>query len=112
MVSEEEDIRESLRILLGTSPGERPMNPSYGCELNSMVFENIDESSEVRIHDMVEQAILFFEPRITLDSVEVDATNIDDGVVNLRVDYTIRTTNARNNMVHPFYFLEGTNIPS
>ncbi len=113
-VSEEDDIQQSLFILFSTYPGERVMQPSYGCDLRSMVFENITESTRTAIKDIIERAILFFEPRIDLNFVEVeqDKENIKQGVgvLNILVDYTIRTTNTRSNMVYPFYFQEGTNI--
>ena len=110
MVSEEDDIRESLRILLSTSPGERVMQPAYGCELRSLIFENMSESTITEIKDVIERAVLFFEPRISLHSVEVDTTDIYEGLIKIKLDYTIRTTNSRSNMVYPFYFQEGTDI--
>ncbi len=108
MVSEEDDIRESLWILLSTSAGERVMQPAYGCGLRSLIFENMSESTITEIKDVIERAVLFFEPRITLDSVEVDTAGIYDGLIKIKLDYTIRTTNSRSNMVYPFYFQEGT----
>ena len=110
MISEDEDIQESLRILLSTSPGERVMQPAYGCGLKSLIFENMSESAITEIKDVIERAALFFEPRITLDRVEVDTTGIYDGLIKIKLDYTIRTTNSRSNMVYPFYFQEGTDI--
>ena len=107
MVAEEDDIRESLRILLSTSPGERVMNPAYGCGLKSLIFENFSESTETEIQDLIERAILFFEPRIILDRVEVDATDVYNGLIRIHLDYRIRLTNSRHNMVYPFYLQEG-----
>ena len=108
MVAEEEDIRESLRILFSTAPGERVMHPSYGCGLKRMVFESITETVQTEIKDLIERAILFFEPRITLDRIELDATEIFEGKLLILLEYTIRTINVRSNMVYPFYFQEGT----
>ncbi|MCW5203466.1 MAG: GPW/gp25 family protein [Candidatus Electrothrix communis] len=108
MVDEEEDIQESLRILFSTAPGERVMQPSYGCGLKRMVFEQISETVRTEIKDLIERAILFFEPRITLERVELDDTEIFDGKLMILLQYTIRTINIRSNMVYPFYFQEGT----
>ena len=110
MVSQDEDIRESLEILLSTSPGERVMNPAYGCGLKLMIFENISESTITEITDVIERAILFFEPRITLDSIDVNTEDMYGGLIKIQLNYTIRTTNSRSNMVYPFYFQEGMNI--
>lgn len=110
MASAEDDVRESLRILLSTAPGERVMHPTYGCGLNDMVFEVLNEATLAEIGDVVERAVLFFEPRITLDDIDVAVTDELAGKVEIRLDYTIRSTNSRSNMVYPFYLLEGTNI--
>ncbi len=119
LVSYEQDIKESIRILLSTTPGERIMQPSFGCELKRMVFNSITESIITKLRDSVERAILFFEPRVNLERVNVSA-NYDsletnsayDGVLHISIDYTIRKTNTRSNMVYPFYYIEGTNLQS
>ncbi len=110
MVSEEADIQEALGILLFTAPGERVFHPAYGCGLKLMVFEQITESAVTEIRDVIERAILFFEPRITLNSVDVDTEEIYEGQLKIRLNYTVRTTNNRSNMVFPFYYREGTRL--
>ncbi len=110
MVSYEEDIRESLRILFTTNPGERVMQPTYGCGLKKKVFSVINASAITEIKDMVEKAILFFEVRITLNSIDIDASDSIEGILRLYLEYTVRTTNTRNNMVYPFYFRQGTGL--
>jgi phage baseplate assembly protein W len=109
-VSAEDDIRESLRILLSTSPGERVMQPAYGCGLRDLVFEGVTESTRTEIQDVIERAVLFFEPRIELNSIDVDTTGVYDGVIDIKLTYTVRSTNTRSNIVYPFYFREGTNV--
>lgn len=110
LVSQVEDIEQSLRILLGTVPGERVMQPAYGCGLKRMVFETLNDSTATEIRDIVAKAILFFEVRITLHGVDLDWSDIADGLLRLKLDYTVRTTNTRTNMVYPFYLSEGTNL--
>ena len=110
LVSAEEDIRQSLRILFGTRPGERVMQPTYGCDLKSMVFEEITDSTVTDIKDIIERAVLFFEVRITLHAVEIDESDWLDGVLRLVLDYTIRTTNTRSNLVFPLYLREGSGV--
>ncbi len=107
MVSEDEDIKQSLEILMSTAPGERVMNPSYGCGLKSLTFENISESTLTEIRDVIDRAVLFFEPRIKVDNIDIDVESIYDGVITIHLYYTIRKTNTRGNMVYPFYFREG-----
>jgi phage baseplate assembly protein W len=110
LVSQAQDIEQSLMILLSTVPGERVMQPSYGCGLKRMVFETINESTVTEIKDIIARAVLFFEVRITLNDVQVETDAVLEGVLRLRLDYTIRTTNTRHNMVYPLYLLEGTAI--
>lgn len=108
LVSAEEDIEQSLRILLSTAPGERVMHPTFGCGLNRMVFEHVTESTITAIKDLIRRAILFFEPRITLDDIDVDRTDLFKGELRLRLAYTIKPTNTRGNLVYPLYLQEGT----
>lgn len=110
MVSLEDDIRQSLVILLGTSPGERTMQPSYGCGLRELVFDNVTESAVTELKDAIDRAILFFEPRISLNSVTIDTSEQFDGLLKINLDYTVRRTNSRSNMVYPFYHKEGRRV--
>lgn len=110
MVAEEEDIRESLRILLSTRPGERVMQPDYGCGLHAMVFENLDESTVTELKDTVERAILFYESRITLEGIDVNTEDELEGRLKIQLNYTVRKTNTRSNIVYPFYYLEGSQV--
>jgi uncharacterized protein len=107
MVAAEQDIRESLLILLSTTPGERIMHPAYGCGLKMHVFDLINESAIAIIKDMVRKAILFFEPRVILDRVDVDVVDALNGRVDIRLDYRVSATNNRYNLVYPFYLNEG-----
>lgn len=110
MVSDEEDIRQSLYILLSTTIGERVMQPDYGCNLSGYVFETLNASVKSHIRNIVERAILYHEPRIKVISVYFEGNNDIDGTLNIVIDYTIIVTNTRNNYVYPFYIKEGTNV--
>lgn len=110
LVSQAEDVAQSLHILLSTVPGERVMQPEYGCGLQRMVFEPINDGTLTEIRDIVTKAVLFFEVRIALHGIEFDVSDLPDGVLRLRLDYTLRTTNTRSNLVYPFYLREGTRV--
>ncbi|PIB35021.1 hypothetical protein BFP72_06245 [Reichenbachiella sp. 5M10] len=110
LVSEEEDIRESLYILLSTIPGERVMMPEYGCNLKFVAFESLDSTLITRVQDVIERAILYFEPRIIIDEINVGQDDDDMGRLNIDLIYTIRRTNTRSNMVYPYYLIEGTDV--
>jgi phage baseplate assembly protein W len=109
-VSLEADIKESLSILLATAPGERVMQPTFGCGLKTMIFENVDETAITEMKDLIERAILFFETRIDLDDIYIDTDKIYDGLMEIDIHYTIVSTNTRSNIVYPFYFQEGTEL--
>jgi hypothetical protein len=110
LVSNEADIEQSLRILLATNPGERVMQPAYGCGIKRMVFEQLNESLLTEMRHMIEKAILFFEPRINVEDIAIDAGNWENGELRIHIGYTVRTTNSRYNMVYPMYFREGTGL--
>lgn len=110
MVSDEDDIQSSLEILLGTRVGERVMQPTYGCNLDELLFEAINTSFKTYITDLVRTAILYHEPRITLDKLDLSNSNELEGVILMELEYTVKATNSRMNYVYPFYKNEGTEI--
>ncbi|HRW61883.1 MAG TPA: GPW/gp25 family protein [Bacteroidales bacterium] len=110
LVSEEEDIRESLYILLSTRPGERVLQPNYGCALSVLNFESINEGLINKASEIIHDAVLHFEPRIVLENVDVSTKQIYDGILEISLEYTVRKTNKRNNIVYPYYLLEGTDV--
>src|SRR5215472_17924765 len=110
MLEEDADVASSLEILLSTTPGERVMQPLYGCNLNELVFESLDTRMKTLMADKVESAILYYEPRVTLESVLFDESMELEGVVLINVVYRVKTTNSRFNFVYPFYKQEGTDI--
>ncbi|MCT8339870.1 GPW/gp25 family protein [Flavobacteriaceae bacterium TK19130] len=104
------DINKSLEILLSTRLGERIMLPGYGCDLEDLLFQPLDTTLKTYIKDRIETAILLHEPRIDVDAIELDTTNERNGEVLIKIEYRIRITNSRGNMVFPFYKLEGTEV--
>lgn len=109
MVSNEENIRQSLWTLLSTSPGERVHRYDYGCPIRRYVFEVMDISTQTLLRDEIERAVVMFEPRVDLNRVDFEV-NKKEGILNITLDYTIRQTNRRTNMVYPFYLNEGTDL--
>ncbi len=107
MVSEEEDIVQSLQILLGTRTGERVMRPEFGCNLDIIMFEPITKGLITYIKDLIETAVLYHEPRIELNVVNINTMQVYEGLVLIELDYTIRATNSRFNLVYPYYLEEG-----
>ena len=111
LVEEEEDIRQSLKILFATRKGERLFH-NYGSDIGAMVFNDINESTLTELKNAIERAILFHEVRIELMAIEIDAAELEQGLLGIVLDYRVRSTNNRHNMVYPFYVTEGTNLRS
>lgn len=109
IVSYEKDIRQSLYVLFGTSPGERVHRYDYGCPLRKYVFEVMNASTVTRMRNDIEKAVTLFEPRIVLEEVSF-VEKVAEGMLLIRLTYTICRTNKRSNMVYPFYLNEGTDV--
>jgi phage baseplate assembly protein W len=105
-VSAAEDVRQSLEILLGTQPGERILLEQFGCDLHRFLFEEVDQGLVNSLTGLISDAILFYEPRITLNDLDISQSDAEAGLLLISIDYTIRTTNSRYNMVYPFYLTE------
>ncbi|MCK6641931.1 MAG: GPW/gp25 family protein [Bacteroidia bacterium] len=109
LVKAEEDIKQSLHIILSTIPGERVMRSDFGANLQQQVFEPMDAAFQAYVQSIVSDAITNYEPRINFDSVDVLVDN-EAGRIELTVNFTIISTNSRANIVYPYYLNEGTNI--
>jgi uncharacterized protein len=106
LVKNIEDIHQSLNLLLSTSLGERVMQPRYGCNLEDYLFDPLNGSVIGYIKDLVESAILIYEPRIIAERVEVTAAgsfDIIEGRFTIQVEYSIPGTNSRFNYVYDYY---------
>ena len=106
LVKDIEDINQSLNILLSTSLGERVMQPRYGCNLQGYLFDPLSSSVIGYIRDLVENAILIYEPRIIAERVSVtsaDSFDIIEGRFTIEVEYSIPGTNSRFNYVYDYY---------
>lgn len=106
MVSDEEDIKESLNVLLSTALGERVMQPNYGCDLGPYLFEALTPHLIGFLKNRVHNAILFYESRIDVNAITVNPeSSIDsmEGRFLIEVDYTVRQTNSRFNYVYDYF---------
>lgn len=105
----EEDVRQAIQIILGTSPGERVMRPDFGAGLRDLVFEPINTTTKALVRQQVEQALITWEPRIDNVGVDVQADPAR-GRLLININYRIRATNTFYNLVYPFYLMEGEPI--
>lgn len=110
MTSDAEDIKKSLEILLSTRLGERIMRPKYGCNLEDLLFNPLNRTLKTYVTELINNAILYYEPRIDVEKTDITQGDELKGELLIKLDYRIRATNARKNLVFPFYKEEGTDI--
>ena len=108
MVSAAEDIEQSLAILLTTRRGERVLQEDFGCDLSEFQFAEVSQGLIGRLRSFIADGLLHHEPRINLNDVDVSLSGAQEGLLLITIDYTVRATNSRYNMVYPFYLNEAT----
>lgn len=107
LVSGVEDVEKSIRVVLSTAPGERPMRPQFGCRIWELLFEPINDNTMGLMEGAVEEALSRWEPRIEVTDVVVDPTDQATGSVLITIAYRLRDSNDERNLVHPFYLIPG-----
>jgi phage baseplate assembly protein W len=106
-VAYEEDIRQSILIILETAPGERVMRPNFGCGIHELVFTAVDSTAIELIRSTVQEALVRCEARIDVLDISVDEAATSEGKLLVEIEYRVRKTNQTGNLVFPFYFREG-----
>ena len=110
LVTGEEDVIESIKVILFTNLGERVMRPDFGSDVKGYTFKSMDSVAINQLNRTVERALKRHEPRINLNQVDFDTSNATEGTLLINLDYTIKSVNIRTNVVFPFYLKEGTHI--
>ncbi|MFD1565069.1 GPW/gp25 family protein [Haloarchaeobius amylolyticus] len=103
----EDDIRDAIRLVLGTAKGERVMRPEFGCAIHDHVFSTATPATLNLIESSVREALVQWEPRIDVEAVDARTDDAEPNVVRIEIEYRVRTTNSLSNMVYPFYITEG-----
>lgn len=99
------DVEQSVRLILATEPGERPMRPEFGCAIRDRVFDSFDSTTGSTIAQEVRRALERWEPRIVVDEVSVVRTADHQEVIDIHVAYHLAGANSPRNLVHPFYLI-------
>ena len=106
LVEGTEEIEESIRVILGTAPGERPMRPEFGCRAKELLFAPRNAVTEGMLREYVEDAMARWEPRIDVTSVTVTNDPSNDGAWLVGIHYTIKATHDERSIVYPFYIAD------
>lgn len=110
LVENEEDIRQSLIILLNTTIGERILRPEYGANMEDLLFEALHVTTATMITNRIKRAILFHEPRVKVEEIDLKP-DFEAGRIEVLISYFIISTNNRQNLVYPYLFIEATDVP-
>ncbi len=112
LVTRDREIEESIRLILGTAYGERPMRPEFGCAIHDLVFAPADAATAGQIAYEVRVALERWEPRIDLTDVAVGFAEADQGTLLIDIRYTLRNSNDPRNLVFPFYVIPDNEGPA
>lgn len=112
LTSDHENIIDSIQAIIYTSKGERIMHVLFGCNLRDSLFESINNTEKNKLINRIKKALSDYEPRITVESIDLNLGYILEGKIEILVDFTIITTNERTNIVFPYYKNEATAIES
>lgn len=105
LVGTEHEIEGSVRLILGTAYGERPMRPEFGCAIHDYVYANADAATAAQMAHEVRRSLRRWEPRIDVHAVEVTVDEADRSLLWIDIRYAIKSTNDRRNLVFPFYVI-------
>ena len=101
----EDDIAQAIELILGTAPGEREMRPAFGCSVHDLVFDTIDAAMIGKLETAIRNALDRWEPRIDVQDLDFDLSNVNDGQLIITITYRVRATNHQRNLVYPFYVI-------
>jgi phage baseplate assembly protein W len=108
--SYEENIRESILLILGTAKGERLMRPEFGCSIHKFAFSTMDTLTLRMIENAIYEALVDWEPRIEVNTIKTLTEDAQEGKLLISIDYKVRRSNTQVNLVYPFYLKEGSNV--
>lgn len=90
LASGNQDIRESLMILMRTRVGERIEEREYGCDLMPLAFQQLDLNLKTFMVNNIKQSIATYEPRVDVVKVELTEANDGQGSIDIRVLYKVK----------------------
>jgi uncharacterized protein len=107
LAAHEESIKQAIWIIISTAKGERVMRPDFGCGIHELVFAPNDAATRGMARHHVNEALRVWEPRIEVLDVIVRAAGVQEETLHIGIEYRVRTTDNRFNLVYPFYLQRG-----
>ena len=107
LTNERNEIQQAIEIILMTPIGHRVMRPLFGSRLHELLFEPNNAETAARAAQYAEEALLMWEPRITIQEITArpDDEYDDIGCLLLEITYIVKATNDRRSLVYPFYLI-------
>jgi len=105
LATEDRNLEQAIRLILGTAPGERPMRPGFGCGIHNYVFASADATTAGLLANEVKRALAMWEPRIDVESVDVSVDEVDRNAMYIDIHYTKKGSYDPRNLVFPFYVI-------
>jgi len=103
MSRDEENVEQSIKIVLGTAKGERLYRSEFGCSIHDLVFQPNNRVTAARVESAVKESLIQYEPRIKDIEVQAGPDEDEPNRMNVMISYVVRALNKRENMVYPFY---------
>jgi phage baseplate assembly protein W len=103
LVSHDEELRQAVRLILGTAYGERPMRPEFGCGIHDLVFAPANATTAGEAAYEVRRSLERWEPRVEVDNVDVTFDQSDQARMYISITYRVKGANDPRNLVFPFY---------
>ena len=103
IVSQTDEIEQSLAILFSTKLGDRLFRPDFGCDLQDFQFKNLTSADELEIKRMIDHAVTVFEPRIAIRDIGIDLSESQDGRLRVSLQYSIKDL-PDSDRVYPFIY--------
>jgi uncharacterized protein len=99
----ENDIEQSMQVILSTAKGERRMRPDFGCRIHELIFAPNNATSWGLVRQYVEEALGWWEPRIDVMEVKVGADAGDTSRLIINIKYRVKATSDERSLIYPFY---------
>jgi phage baseplate assembly protein W len=103
LVQADQELRESIRLILGTAYGERPMRPEFGCGIHDLVFAPANSTTAGQAAYEVRRSLERWEPRVDVEDVDVSFDAGNSALMYVAVSYKVKGGNDPRNLVFPFY---------
>ena len=102
-VGDDQELREAMRLILGTAKGERPMRPEFGCGIHDLIFAPANSTTAGLAADEVRRSLSRWEPRVDVEDVTISYDDQNTALMYVGITYTVKGGNDPRNLVFPFY---------